>query len=961
MKKILTLLLLITVTSSFSQVGINTTTPDASSMLDISSTDKGILIPRMTQAQRVAIATPATSLLIYQTDGTTGFWFYNGTTWVNLNSSSGEFKSISGLVQNTTSTAADDFVFGSTSLANIAGTNDDYRMFYDKSKGAFRAGDVTGTQWDDVNVGNNSTAFGYNTTASGGFSTAIGNQTIASGAGSVASGFKSIASGDTSTAIGSVTIASGIVATAMGAGGTASGFASTVMGTQTTASANNSTAMGYQTTASGGSSIAMGAITTASGDSSIAMGSSTVALGNSSTALGTNNTAPSFGETVLGAFATTYTPVSATAINSNDRIFSVGNGTSTAARSNAMTIFKNGNFLVGSTSLSNISGANDDIRMFFNKSNGAFRAGGVLSTEWDDVNVGGASTAFGLNTKASGNTSTAMGIRSSASGDFSIATGDTTNAIGQVSTAMGYQTTASGLASTALGINTIASANGSISMGQSTTASGSMSTAMGNSTVASGLNSTAFGSLTISSGEASTAMGISTSASGDFSIAIGDTTSAIGVASTAMGYQTSASGWGSIALGFNTSTTGWGSIAMGQYSTATGNVATAMGTSTTASADSSISMGYLSTASGAMSIATGISTVASGWNSSALGNSTTASGAISTAMGEGNVSPSYGETVLGVFATTYTPASVAAINSNDRVFSVGNGTSTSARSNAMTILKNGRVGIGTVNPTKGLLEINGGGSPQGTLPIVVHNSGSTSLSSFAAGTYGAPVYSIWASGNIAATQFQAYSDARIKKVLGVSESANDLQALEKIEVTNYKMIDTLQHGNKLFKKVIAQQVEKVYPIAVTGKIREFIPNIYKISTIQNGIIPLATNIKMGDRIKLLFEDGETLANVIAVNEKSFEVDTNKSGNILVYGTEVDDFKAVDYEALSMLNISATQELLKRIKELELEKNKLFEKVEAVEKNQASVNSRLEQLESFFIKKPLSTTELATNK
>lgn len=52
----------------FSQVGIGTTTPDASSILDIESTDKGILVPRLTSAQINAITNPANGLLVYNTD-----------------------------------------------------------------------------------------------------------------------------------------------------------------------------------------------------------------------------------------------------------------------------------------------------------------------------------------------------------------------------------------------------------------------------------------------------------------------------------------------------------------------------------------------------------------------------------------------------------------------------------------------------------------------------------------------------------------------------------------------------------------------------------------------------------------------------------------------------------------------------------------------------------------------------
>ncbi len=87
MKKIILIVIIMVSSFSFSQVGIGTTTPDASSMLDITSTASGILIPRMTAAQKTAIPTPATGLLIYQTDATAGFYYFNGTAWVPFGSS----------------------------------------------------------------------------------------------------------------------------------------------------------------------------------------------------------------------------------------------------------------------------------------------------------------------------------------------------------------------------------------------------------------------------------------------------------------------------------------------------------------------------------------------------------------------------------------------------------------------------------------------------------------------------------------------------------------------------------------------------------------------------------------------------------------------------------------------------------------------------------------------------------
>jgi len=86
---ILTTVLVILSLGLSAQVGVNTdgSSPDGSAMLDVKSSDKGMLIPRMDSTQRVAIATPATGLLVYQTDGTDGFWFYSGTAWVSLNGS----------------------------------------------------------------------------------------------------------------------------------------------------------------------------------------------------------------------------------------------------------------------------------------------------------------------------------------------------------------------------------------------------------------------------------------------------------------------------------------------------------------------------------------------------------------------------------------------------------------------------------------------------------------------------------------------------------------------------------------------------------------------------------------------------------------------------------------------------------------------------------------------------------
>ncbi|MEO1436013.1 MAG: hypothetical protein AAFV80_10790, partial [Bacteroidota bacterium] len=63
-------------------VGINTTTPDPSAVLDVQSTDKGVLVPRMTTAQRTGISggNPAAGLMVFDNQ-TNSFWFYTGSVW----------------------------------------------------------------------------------------------------------------------------------------------------------------------------------------------------------------------------------------------------------------------------------------------------------------------------------------------------------------------------------------------------------------------------------------------------------------------------------------------------------------------------------------------------------------------------------------------------------------------------------------------------------------------------------------------------------------------------------------------------------------------------------------------------------------------------------------------------------------------------------------------------------------
>ena len=78
-----------TLTNTGTAIGIGTISPNSSAILDVQSTTQGLLLPTMTLAQKTAILTPATGLLVYQTDGTAGFYYFNGTAWTAIGGAAG--------------------------------------------------------------------------------------------------------------------------------------------------------------------------------------------------------------------------------------------------------------------------------------------------------------------------------------------------------------------------------------------------------------------------------------------------------------------------------------------------------------------------------------------------------------------------------------------------------------------------------------------------------------------------------------------------------------------------------------------------------------------------------------------------------------------------------------------------------------------------------------------------------
>lgn len=252
---------------------------------------------------------------------------------------------------------------------------------------------------------------------------------------------------------------------------------------------------------------------------------------------------------------------------------------------------------------------------------------------------------------------------------------------------------------------------------------------------------------------------------------------------------------------------------------------------------------------------------------------------------------------------------------------------------------NGYVGINTNTPTYPL-EIGGTNYATDNAPaaeLMVQFAGAVP----AAATEGVNQeikVSLFVGGTVEADVYYAVSDSRIKNIIGTSNNANDLELIDKIKVIDYTMKDRMTYGNRSFKKVVAQELEEVYP-QVVNKQTNFIPNTYqrtgKIIKSDKGYVlhfNTAHNISKNAKfLKVYSKKGDLKLQVINVSsDLDVEVKAeNLSDSLFVYGEEVNDFRTVDYEGLTILNISATQELSKLVKQQQTEINAQNSKIDAL--------------------------------
>ncbi|NQX82988.1 MAG: hypothetical protein HRT66_13490 [Flavobacteriaceae bacterium] len=626
--------------------------------------------------------------------------------------SSPEFKKVGTVISNTTDIATDDFVFGSTQLDDDTGSiDDDSRMFFDKSKAAFRVGGVTENHWNDEKynhdndgatpkidlIGEYSVAMGYNTVASGFASTSIGSGTLAAGTNSIS--------------MGAVTKASGVNSIAMGFRSIASGSPSTSIGYNTKAEGNYSTALGNYTTASGENSTAMGDNTKSEGYGSVSMGVYTTASGENSTTMGFYTTAKSYSETVIGAYNKDYTLATngTTVWNDADRLFTIGNGNATT-KNDALVMLKSGNttlngaLTLGSSTAGDsglILNDNDSSNTVTIKSPTDITTDYILTLPANDGVIGQvleksitgelewANKAIGLVIPA-GDGTPGQVLETDGNGVLSWTNPATGGGAGEFTrTGQVVHNTANiatddfVFGSTQLdGIDNSIFDSGDIRMFFDKSKGALRVGAaigdqwddanVGNFSLGLGIN-------TISNGYASIAIGQDATATGDsHSIAIGHQASSKGRNSVAIGASATSNKFSSIALGELSTTMEWASIAMGYHTHTAGVASTAVG-------HEAITMGNYSTS---------------------LGYRTNSAGHYSTAIGQGVTTTAYASTALGYLLKAETAFQVTlGVNNKeisgdvdnfvptDPLLVIGNGIDHNSRSNALVMLKNGNTTI----------------------------------------------------------------------------------------------------------------------------------------------------------------------------------------------------------------------------------------------------------------------------
>ncbi|HNV81355.1 MAG TPA: tail fiber domain-containing protein [Tenuifilaceae bacterium] len=395
-------------------------------------------------------------------------------------------------------------------------------------------------------------------------------------------------------------------------------------------------------------------------------------------------------------------------------------------------------------------------------------------------------------------------------GENSFASGYESKARGLYSQAIGYMSIARGDYSSAFGRNALAHANNSFAFGWGAKATKGDSYAFGGGAEAVGLGSYAIGSVgrdtvtfepntrqTIASGNYSFALGLGAQATGSSAFAIGQNATASNVVSFALGSNSVASGRQSTALGALSIASGNFSMALnsgiseGYYSTSMGYLTKAAGANALSIGSgyvytvSGMSFNIYNSASGSYSVTIGNGNSATRYYSTAIGYRNTSSGEQAIALGSGVIANSYRSVVIGSYNYYDANNSYFTWVNTEPLFVVGNGTSPESRSNALTVLKSGMIGIGTEDPTT-KLDING----------------TARIRYVGSGTYSTPL-----NRTADGTLTTATSDVRLKTDIATLDNA--LNKVLQLRGVSFKWKDNPAMGSRI--GFIAQEMEPVLP------------------------------------------------------------------------------------------------------------------------------------------------------
>jgi hypothetical protein len=404
---------------STGSAGIGTITPSASSILEMKSTTQGMLVPRMTLSQRNAIISPATGLMVYQTNSTPGFYYYSGSAWKGI---SGANTSLSNLAAPTLVNT--NLVADSTNKRNVGSSSIGWRNIY--ATGALY---LDGIKFID-NAGTNNTAIG---------AAALNNLT--SGYDNTSTGFNALYSNTT----GFHNTANGEIALYKNKTGN-NNSAIGVSALYSNISGSNNTAIGdlalTSNTASGNTAIGANALfnnTTADGNTATGFNSLYFnSTGNRNTATGyyslySNTTG--YENTVAGykAFYSNTTGVKNTANGSNALYSNTTGGGNTAVGESSMytnttgsynTSFGNGALVSNTTG--NFNAANGYYALAINatgKNNTASGYYALYSNTVDDNTANGSNSLF-YNSTGNGNTANgSSALYSNSFGSYNLANG----------------------------------------------------------------------------------------------------------------------------------------------------------------------------------------------------------------------------------------------------------------------------------------------------------------------------------------------------------------------------------------------------------------------------------------------------------------------------------------------------------------------------------------------------------